>query len=422
VLPEQAKHLARLGVPAERLFGKDHRSIHRYLKDPAVAPVHPDVRVGEFATELGGQTGRPGLVVSDHAERDVDPHQAGVPDVGGATNHNGVAGSDQRDRAMIMLRSMRRHGLLLLCCSALLSPRPALAVQNPAGQLGMGDLAVPVAAPAPADTALPPYAVRRLAVLPGALLPATRIVAFYGNPLSTRMGILGALPPAAMMAKLETTAAEWAAADSTRPVRPALHLIATVAQGQPGRDSKYRLRDSDSLIDEVAEWAQERGWLLFLDVQVGQSTVPDELSHLVPWLRKPWVHLALDPEFAMTSGRVPGRFIGTLNASQVNYAIRYLAELVTEYHLPPKVLVVHRFTDRMLTGYRDIVTDPRVQVVIDMDGFGPPALKKHIYDVVVTHNPVQFAGIKLFYKNDKPMLSFAEILALRPVPLYIQYQ
>ncbi len=419
---EQAEHFARLGVPAEGLFGEDQGLIHRYLKDPAVAPMQPDVRVGEFATEFGGQTGRPRLVVSDNAECDVDPHQAGAPDVRNATNDNGVVRSDQRDRAVIMLRAMRPHGVLLLGFGVLFAPLPARADQNPASQLGMGDLAVPAAVPVLADTALPPYAVRPLAVLPGALLPATRIVAFYGNPLSRRMGILGALPPEAMMAKLETTAAEWAAADSTRPVRPALHLIATVAQGLPGRDAKYRLRDSDSLIDEVADWAQERGWLLFLDVQVGQSTVQDELSHLVPWLRKPWVHLALDPEFAMTGGKVPGRYIGTLNASQVNYAIRYLAQLVTENHLPPKVLVVHRFTDRMLTGYREIITDPRVQVVIDMDGFGPPALKKHIYDVVVTHDPVQFAGIKLFYKNDRPMLSFAEILALRPVPLYIQYQ
>jgi hypothetical protein len=198
----------------------------------------------------------------------------------------------------------------------------------------------------------------------------------------------------------------------------------SVAQDQdhPGPDGKYRLRSSDSLIARVASWAEKRGWLLFLDVQVGLSTVPEELPHLLPWLRKPWVHLALDPEFAMTKGRLPGKYIGTLDARQVNYAIGVLAKLVDEEHLPPKVLVVHRFTEKMLTGYQEIVTDPRVQVVIDMDGFGPPTLKKNIYDYVVTRRPVQFAGLKLFYKNDHPMLSFSDILALWPVPLYIQYQ
>ncbi len=383
--------------------------------------MQPDVGVGKFSPELGGQTGRPQLVVSDDAVGDVDAHDCETPVDGAARNHSDVDERDQHCSLVIMLLTMRRLTGFLVLLGGLSAARPARAEQA-TGQVAMGDLAMPLARPAPADSALPPYAVRPLAVLPGALLPATRIVAFYGNPLSTRMGILGALPPRAMMAKLEETAAEWAAADTSKPVRPALHLIATVAQGLPGRDAKYRLRDSDSLIDEVADWAEQRGWLLFLDIQVGQSTVQDELPHLVPWLKKPWVHLALDPEFAMSGGRVPGRYIGTLGASQVNYAIRFLAQLVAENHLPPKVLVVHRFTDRMLTGYREIETDPRVQVVIDMDGFGPPALKKHIYDLVVTRNPVQYAGIKLFYKNDKPMLTFADILRLRPVPLYIQYQ
>ena len=41
---------------------------------------------------------------------------------------------------------------------------------------------------------------------------------------------------------------------------------------------------------------------------------------------------------------------------------------------------------------------------------------------MVENRPVQFAGIKLFYKNDKPMLSPADVVAMRPVPLYVQYQ
>ncbi len=266
------------------------------------------------------------------------------------------------------------------------------------------------------------YSHRELAVLPGALFPANRVVAFYGNPRSTRMGILGELPPAQMLAKLDGIATQWSKADTTRGVKPALQLIVTVAQGKPGGDAKYRLRHPDPLIAEVAKWAEERGWLLFLDVQIGQSTVAQELPRLLPWLRKPWVHLALDPEFAMPSGVVPGTRIGTLDARQVNEAIDVLAKLVDEEHLPPKALIVHRFTENMLTNYREIHTDPRVQVVIDMDGFGAPSLKKRIYDLVVSHRPVQFTGIKLFFKNDHPMMTLHDILGLAPIPLYIQYQ
>jgi hypothetical protein len=258
--------------------------------------------------------------------------------------------------------------------------------------------------------------------LPGALLPSHRIVAYYGNPLSRRMGILGELPPAEMLEHLASTAKEWAAADSTREVIPALHLIVTVAQGHEGRDGMHRLRMSDSLIERVARWAEERHWLLFLDVQVGRSSVEAELPRLVPYLERPYVHLALDPEFAMKGGARPGRQIGTMDASEVNYAIHLLSDIVTRKQLPPKVLVVHRFTEGMLTNSGQIERTAKVQVVIDMDGFGPPALKRSTWQHVIRRYPVQYTGFKLFFKNDKPMLTPAQVIALYPSPVYIQYQ
>lgn len=276
--------------------------------------------------------------------------------------------------------------------------------------------------PAAPDSARPPFTAKPLPVLPGAILPANRIIAYYGTPLSTRMGILGELPPAQMLERLEATAAEWEKADSTRPVVRALHLIVTVAQASAGRDGMYRARHGDQLIAKVAQWAEENGYLMFLDLQVGLSSVEAEIPRLLPWLSKPYVHLGLDPEFAMPRGTVPGRRIGTLDARNINHAIDVLAELVEKYQLPPKVLVVHRFTERMLTNHQNIKVDPRVQVVIHADGFGAPALKKNIYELVVTRRPVQFAGLKIFYKNDKPRMTMAQVLALQPIPLYIQYQ
>ena len=260
------------------------------------------------------------------------------------------------------------------------------------------------------------------APFPGSLLPGSRIVAFYGNPYSKRMGVLGELPRDSMLALLRKTAAEWAAADSTLEVKPALHLIATVAQGKPGRDGMHRLRMPDSLIEQVAGWAAANQWLLFLDVQVGHSTVEKELPRLIPYLARPYVHLALDPEFSMKDGSAPGTRIGTMDAEDVNYAARTLRNLVDSLKLPPKVLIVHRFTQRMLTNYDRIAVDPRVQVVIDMDGFGDRPLKRSVYRDFIVKQPVQFTGFKLFYKNDKPMMAPAEVLSLSPVPVYIQYQ
>ncbi len=262
--------------------------------------------------------------------------------------------------------------------------------------------------------------------LPGAILPAHRIVAFYGNPLSKGMGILGALPPDQMLAKLDTEVAAWQAADPATPVVPALQLIVSTAQPIPGRDGMYRARMADTLIDRVSSWADRRGALLFLDVQVGHSTVAAELQRLLPYLARPTVHLALDPEFSMKDGSAPGKRIGTMDAGDVNEAVRVLDSLVTANHLPPKVLIVHRFTRPMLTNARRIRLDPKVQVVVDMDGWGPRSLKEDSYRAYVYAEPVQFTGFKLFYHNDtksgQPLMTPAEVLRLFPAPVYIQYQ
>jgi hypothetical protein len=262
--------------------------------------------------------------------------------------------------------------------------------------------------------------------LPGSILPYKRIVAFYGNPLQKRMGILGALPPDEMLAKLDREVAAWNAADTTMPVQPALHLITVVAQGAPGTSGKYRMRMDSALIERVYGWAQRRNALLFLDVQVGQGTLQEELPRLTPFLKRPDVHLAIDPEFSMKHGEVPGTKIGTFDANDVNYASSFLAQLVTSEHLPPKVLVVHRFTRDMLTGYKRITLDARVQIVIDMDGWGPPSLKRESYRAYVAKYPVEYTGFKLFYHNDTKhgsrLMTPADVLALHPKPFYIQYQ
>lgn len=264
------------------------------------------------------------------------------------------------------------------------------------------------------------------APLPGAVLPNKRIIAFYGNPLSKRMGILGELPEDQMLAKLDKEVAAWAKADSLTPVQPALHLIVVTAQRDPGRGNKYRLRMNDKLIDDVLEMAKKRDALVFLDIQVGQSTLQEELPQLESYLKLPQVHLGIDPEFAMKAGGVPGRRIGSYDAADINYATQFLANLVKENNLPPKLLVVHRFTQRMVTNYQNIKLRPEVQVVMHMDGWGHHTLKRDTYRRYIQKEPVQFTGFKLFYKNDlkksSRLMKPEEILALTPVPLYIQYQ
>lgn len=263
--------------------------------------------------------------------------------------------------------------------------------------------------------------------LPGAVLPFKRIVAFYGNLYSKKMGILGELPKTEMLAKLKGEVAKWQAADSSIPVIPALHYIAVTAQGSPGKDGKHRYRMPSSQIDTIMNWAKEINGLVFLDIQVGHSTVKDEMPPLENYLKLPNVNFGIDPEFSMKGGEVPGKKIGTFSYEDVNNAIDYLAGLVKKYNLPPKILIVHRFTQGMVTGYDKIKKVPEVQIVMDMDGWGDKTLKRSTYLLYIYKQPVEFTGFKLFYKNDikkgtHEMYTPQELLKFTPKPIYIQYQ
>ena len=212
--------------------------------------------------------------------------------------------------------------------------------------------------------------------LPGAILPFNRIVAYYGNMYSKNMGVLGQYEPVEMRKKLMAEVKEWRAADTLTPVIPALHYICVTAQADAGRNGLHNLRMPFSQIDKVIEMAKPINALVFLDIQVGFSTVQTELPLLEKYLKMPNVHFGIDPEFSMKEGSVPGKRIGTFDAADNNYVTGYLSALCKKYNLPPKVFVVHRFTKRMITNYQDIKLHNNVQFVMDMDGWGGPDLKE----------------------------------------------
>jgi hypothetical protein len=261
----------------------------------------------------------------------------------------------------------------------------------------------------------------------GAVFPFKRVVAFYGNLYSTRMGILGELPEKEMLEKLQGEVKKWQVADTTLEVVPALHYIAITAQGSPGKGNKYRLRMPFTQIDKVLAMAAKINALVFIDIQVGLSTLQEELPQFEQYLKMPNVHFGIDPEFSMKGGQAPGKVVGTFDAADINYTTDYLAKLVKENNLPPKILVVHRFTQKMVTNASLIKKRPEVQVVMDMDGWGHQARKINTYRQFIYKEPVQFTGFKLFYKNDlkepnSHLMTPAEVLSLKPQPVYIQYQ
>ncbi len=259
--------------------------------------------------------------------------------------------------------------------------------------------------------------------LPGAILPFKRIVAYYGNFYTAGMGVLGEQPADKMLDKLQNEAKKWQQADTSTPVQPALHYVAVTAQRSKGKDGKYRLRMPFDQIDKALQLAQKINAIVFLDIQVGHSTVQQEIPAMEKYLRLPNVHLGIDPEYSMKGGEIPCSVIGTFDAADVNFASDYLARLVREYNLPPKILIVHRFTNAMVINYKKIITRAEMQIVMNMDGFGFPAKKIDSYQAWIANQPVQFTGFKLFYKQDtQGLMQPADILKLYPRPIYIQYQ
>lgn len=258
--------------------------------------------------------------------------------------------------------------------------------------------------------------------LPGGgrrLFPDYRVVALYGSPLTHRLGRVGLGPPSFAAEALREQARDY---EGRRPVLPALELVSTVAGRHPGADGSYTHRLSEQIIE--AYLAEIRGLhgLLIIDVQPGRNSFPEEVVRYERLLREPDVGLALDPEWRVGPGEVPGRQVGRVAAAEVNEVIDYLAEIVRRHDLPQKLLVVHQFTRLMVEDRSAIHAPPEVAVTFDIDGVGGPKAKSATYEDLSRGPPGTFLGLKLYYSKDDGLMAPWEVLALEPEPDLVIYQ
>jgi len=282
--------------------------------------------------------------------------------------------------------------------------------------------AVGLRASEPTPTPVPPTPTPKPAVANGPLL-TSRLVTFYGHPDNNRLGILGEFAtPAAMIAKLKAQTAAYHTADPSRPAIPTIELIASVASDTPGDDGLYLNRTRLSLLEQYAQIAEQNNCLLLLDIQLGYDSMANEVTRLAPILKRDNVHLAIDPEFHVKRGEVPGDAYGSVTAAEVAVAQKMLADIVTQNGVTDKVLVIHQFRFDMLPDKENIKPVSHVQIAVIMDGFGGPGAKSENYKTFIHDEPIQYGGIKLFYKQDKPLMTPADIVALDPSPLVVIYQ
>ena len=255
------------------------------------------------------------------------------------------------------------------------------------------------------------------------VLESAQLVTFYGYPNTPPMGILGRGSPEQVADQAAEMAAAYDRLNGDREVIPAFHLITGVAQAHPTPDGTWISRMPPELISEYVELARERGMHVFLDEQIGWSDPLTEVRKLEPFLREPFVHVAIDPEFATKRLELrPGLAIGGVTGAEINEVQRYLASIAATEGIPPKILMVHQFAPWMVTDRSDIVDVFEVDLSIDMDGFGGIGIKLQHYDLFAVPEPSERPAIKVFLRYDTPVMTPEQIQALDPRPDIIVYQ
>jgi len=273
----------------------------------------------------------------------------------------------------------------------------------------------------PRETASKPAAAKQSELPRGgrSILPEFRVVAYYGAPQSRELGALGIGSPDGAVRRLTRQAKPYER--KSRPVLPALELITVIANADPGEDGMYRARQTDAVIRRYLRAARRAKALLLLDIQPGRSDFFTETTRLAKWLKQPDVSLALDPEWRVRDGEVPGQIIGHVDAREVNATSAWLAQLVARYKLPEKLFVIHQFTDDMVPE-AELKEREGLALVLNVDGFGNQAVKKSKYKDFTRQAPHAYHGFKLFYEEDTDMMRPGEVMRLKPRPVLVVYE
>ena len=296
--------------------------------------------------------------------------------------------------------------------------------------------AAPLGSPRPTSTATPTPTARptptpaRLLQLPRGgreVFPRYRLVGYAGGPGSAALGRLGIGDPDARVAEIERLGRHYAGG---RQVLPVLELITVVAHDKPGRSGSYNGMIDAAEIDRWLVIARRHKAVLLLDIQPGRADFLPLVKALRPWLVQPDVGVALDPEWAVGPGQVPGRVFGSTTGEELDQVAAYLAALVRARRLPQKIMVVHQLAPRVIRNLERLRPHREVAVIKSVDGIGSPAAKTDTWNRLVAGLGRLPGGVhpgfKLFFEEDargaSTLMGPAQVMRLRPTPEYILYE
>ncbi|WP_153394910.1 hypothetical protein [Ornithinicoccus halotolerans] len=298
--------------------------------------------------------------------------------------------------------------------------------ERPPGATRTTTTTTPGTASATTATPEPASATEAAAELPRGgreLFPRYRLFGYSGAPGAPGLGRLGLGDLDERVAEMEERGEDFRRG---RELLPVLELITSIVHAVPGADGTYRTQQPDSLIAAHLAAARRHDGLLLLNIQPGRADFIDEVRDYEHFLVEPDVGVALDPEWAVSEGQVPGRVYGRTTGAELDEVAAYLAELVAEHDLPEKVLVYHQVHRSVVRDEHQLGRHDGVAVVKSVDGIGAPPDKVNTYHRVNEDTPEHVhAGFKLFYEEDAamgPLMTAEEVLALRPRPEYVLFE
>lgn len=280
----------------------------------------------------------------------------------------------------------------------------------------------------------------------GAVLPTHRIVAYYAVPYAEPTGPAYE-PTDAMLAALKKQGAAYEQLDPAHPVQLGIDLVVSVPDAYPGPQRTYSHHVDAGTIQTYIDFCRQNHLLLFLDLNFGLSPIMKEVNFFLPYLeRYAFVHMAVDPEwmFPRRDG-IPGINLSNVRASDLNPIIEAVAAIPMKYHVPRKILIIHQYRpdgDGLKNPYdagqaeiadkRDLLFDPRVDVVIHIDSVGgyvgdirDKTLQYTEWvkqDMKKYHNFL-YGGFKLFYQHESrvQLMTPKQVLSLNPPPMIVTY-
>jgi hypothetical protein len=248
------------------------------------------------------------------------------------------------------------------------------------------------------------------------------MVVFYGTPLSSGMGILGKFDAAEAADRVARMAARYDRINGERGAVGALDLIYAMAMDNPTPNGLYLRYLEPETVERYIRIAEERDIQLILDLQIGRGDVVEEVRKIERYLRHPRVHVAIDPEYAVGPAGQPILTPGWITGDQINAVQGFLAGLVRDHRLPPKLVVIHQFQDETIIDGHAAQNVDEVELVVNMDAYGALHDKDKKYRRYAERPYSERDSYNIFLKQDERILSEEEVLQLSPQPDVVFYQ